>query len=496
MFYENKLSPRKVKKLAVKFDKFELPPEPAKNPLGKSPSTASECYNFRVENGALVDGYGFEDLSLPDVTDTTEKTIVLPSTEIKKIWNFKWFEPFSQDTKSFVFYMGENNHIYYFLEHRFGTLNMIEDSQMVFESIPCGFYYRVDTMPLYIFSSPTDDLKILNVSGYVFNYENMPKMADFCVHENSIYIIPSTDDSTVLYTDDFKYPSVTDTTFSELVFRGGEGGRLRKLISLDDYVYVFRDNAIVKIYPYSSGEELSMTNVYYSTAYIMPETIQRCGDEIVYLTREGLYAFNGSTSKKISLEVTDKIDMTSHNNFVSASQKGKYYLACKMNFDDETVACENTNDYVNNAVLIYDVNSGCVEIMRGLDIRDFEVFESGTIAKLLCCFHGDNKAKIGQLTTDGKLFGQTLPRKWTSVQTDFGYSGKKKIVRSVTLLATNDAVITLQTEEGTYDFPISGNSQMQKVKLGVKGETFKISFSSTVANQKIASPEFDIDVLL
>ena len=498
MFNRKKMTPRKVKNIQARFDSFEKVPEPSKNQRGKDFFLASECYNYKVENGVLEDGYGFRDFVLPmSYDDLTEEAVKLPSDEVKKIWSFRWFDPIMRVTDSYVFYLDGNDKLYYFLEYRFFD-EYVTDTTVSFTSEPTCFAYRMKDVNMFILSSATDDLVVYAGADTAFVFENMPKLADACIHENCLYAILATDDSKIIYTNDLKFPETQDTEFTELVFIGGEGHRLRKLISLNDYVYVFRDNGIVRVYPYGMTASLSISHVYYSTSFIMPETIQRCGDEILYLTREGLYSFNGTTSTKIELEITDKIDMEHYETFVSASQKGKYFIACRMKFDDdETVLCEGSSEgYNNNAVLIYDVESGCVEVLRGVDVRDFEAFETHSISKMLCCFYHDNKSKMAELTTDGKVFGEIVPKRWTSVKTDFGYEGQYKVIRSVELTAIKDCTIEIETENGKKSFKVKGNTKLQKIRLGVKGEWFKISFVSREEGQKISSPEFDIDVLL
>ena len=177
---------------------------------------------------------------------------------------------------------------------------------------------------------------------------------------------------------------------------------------------------------------------------------------------------------------------------------GKYYLACRISFDDgEKVLCEaSESGYKNNALIIYDTFTKGVEIVRGVDIRDLEPVETNLISKMLCCFYNDYKSHLAEMTTDGKFFGAIMPKKWTSVKTDCGYKGKTKVIKKVNINALKDCVLKIDTDRESKTFNIKGSDKIQKINLGVKGESFSVSFISNVEGQKIENPEFEVEVLL
>lgn len=497
MFYKNKLQKREAKTIFVTFDNLKNNPEPTFEPKDKKANTTKISYNYKVSNGVLEDGYGFQNLQIPySSSDSTMHEVAIDCDEIIGLWCFRWFDENEINTQTYIFYLDASYHLYYFYEYeRFGG---VIDSEIVFTSYPTAFPYRVQDSNMFILSSATDDLIAYGGGTHVFQFENTPHIASNCIHENSFYGILATDDSKLIYTKELLFPNIDETEFTELLFKGGEGERLRKLFSLNDYVYLFRDNGIVKLYPYSTNSSLSISHVYYSSALILPESIQRCGDQILFLTRDGLYTFNGSTAKKIDLEIFDKIDMSSYQTFTSASQKGKYFLACKINFeDDEKVLCETSElGYKNNALLVFDPQSESLEIVRGVDIRDLEAIETPVISKMICCFYNDHKSQIAELTNDGRYFGEVMPKRWTSVETDFGYKGKTKVIKNVNICASKDCKVKIESDRETKTFNIAGKDKIQKIKLGVRGETFSISFITQEVGQKISNPEFEVDVLL
>ncbi len=496
MFYKNTTTPIKVKNLKIKLDSLEENPKPIKETSAKNEKTPQISYNFKLSNGVLEDGYGFKDLTIPyRDTDMTEHYVDPGVDDIISVWDFHWYDSYHNNTNTFIFYMDSSFNVKFFYEYKYQDI--IREVEASFTSKPETFEYRFADGNRIILSSPTDDLAVCNGAS-TFTYENSPHIASSCVHENCFYGILSDDDSKLIYRDKLVHADWDISKFEELVFSGGEGGRLRKLFSFNDYIYLFRENGIVKIYPFSTKSPLSITHIYYSSSLIIPQSIQRCGEKILFLTREGLHTFDGSTVKKLNLDIVSLVDMSSYTKFASACQKGKYYLACKMDFSDEDiVGCEGSElGYNNNAILIYDVDSEKVEIMRGVDVCDFAPIESNIMSKLLCCFYNDYKKHLAEMTEDGQVFGEIMPKKWTSTESDFGFRDNKKIVKSISLYALKDCQVEIKSDKESKVYDITGKSEKQKIKTNVKGKNFQFSFISKVSGQKISSIEIDVDVLL
>ena len=497
MFNKNTVIAPASKTIKISFNDFDKNPEPSKNAHLKESDTPKVSYNFSVVNGMLEDGYGFRDLMLPyRENDRTEHKIDTRGYDILSVWDFRWFDYQTRNNDTFIFFMDSSFNPHYFYEYSYQGILFSTD--MVFTSMPTIFEYRVEDYNMLICSSPTDDLNLYAGGSRLFTYSDAPKMLSCCVHENSFYAISTDDSSKLIYTDSLNAFDWAGSNFQEYLFTGGEGGRLRKLFSFNDYVYLFRDTGIVKIYPFSNDNPLSITHIYYSSSFIFPETIQRCGEYIIFITREGLHLFDGNSVEKVNLEIFDLVDTSLYETFCSASQRGKYYLACKINFNDgQTVGCEASSlGYKNNAILIYDVESGSIEIMRGVDVSDFAPIESNIVSKLVCTFNNDNIKHLGELTLDGEVFGELLPKKWTSVETNFGYAENMKVIKSFSLFAKKDCQVEIKSDVETKVINIKGKDNFQKIKTLVKGKYFEISFISTEKGQKISSPEFEVEVLL
>ena len=183
-----------------------------------------------------------------------------------------------------------------------------------------------------------------------------------------------------------------------------------------------------------------------------------------------------------------------NENASACFHNGKYYLACKLNFpDSEVIGCES-GSFVNNALIEYDLKSGEINVLRGVDINKMISLEEGEVSKLVACFNGSYANKMGELTHDGKIFGSNLKSVWTSPNSNLGYSGKQKCIKEIYLKSEHDCKINVKSdyEEKTYN--VKGKSGTQRIKTNARGEYVQISFITENALAEISCPEVVLSV--
>ena len=107
--------------------------------------------------------------------------------------------------------------------------------------------------------------------------------------------------------------------------------------------------------------------------------------------------------------------------------------------------------------------------------------------KLLACFNGTYSNKIGQLSNDGKLFGNNQTKFWRSPLSDLGYSDKIKYVKEISLLSLYDITLTVFSEKETRQFNIKGSNIISRVPVRVKGKQIGISITSTAQKAYVSN---------
>ena len=124
----------------------------------------------------------------------------------------------------------------------------------------------------------------------------------------------------------------TTSNYTKNLILGDERGYARKILTFRENLYVFRDYGITRIINYGYSN-LDVKQVYLSDSKIFADTVKVCGDVVVFLTRDGLYSFDGVNVKKQILGIEYMIDK---DNYYATAEglQDKYYLAMKLKCDD------------------------------------------------------------------------------------------------------------------------------------------------------------------
>lgn len=473
MFYKNKLKTKATTEKEFEYNLFEETPKNLSDDKREIASTKL-VYNFITEDGALKSGYGFEVMKSPESTTDvdTETTVSIRGSDVKAIWRLKWWDYNTDTNHYYIFYYNDEGYICYdnLFMYRIATLIVPND----YTETPFATYYRADSQDALLLSGEGDNLMVITGSG-VETCDTAPLIKSCCSHYGKLFAVTASASSTLVYNEDTDITAWTDEKTKNLDF-SDERGDLNKIISFDDYLYVFRDYGITKVSIYSSDEEFSINHMYQSDSYIYPNSIAQGGDRVFFLERSGLKSFNGSSVQNIELDCDYLLMGLSQKSCWATTFDGKYYLACRCDFDDgETIGCEgNSGGYINNTLIVYDYLTEHVDIMRGADINQVLALNNPYKSKLVACFYNQNKGKIGQLTKDGKLFGENLKGVWQSVKTDLGCHGQKKRIKSFNIKTSGEVKVVLASEGEEKTYTVLGSSKLQKVRTNVVGNEFSV----------------------
>lgn len=436
-------------------------------------------YNYICSDGSLKTGYGFSELKMPMSTDDldSEYAITIKGSEVKSLWSLVWNNKVDGVNHYYLFYYNDNNKIYYedMLYNRVVTFPV----PGTFSSIPCAVTYRKNGNDYLFFSSEEHSVLIGNNNSTVLT--DVPKLISCISHYGMFFAISYDKRAKLIYSQDCDILNWSDEKTKDFDF-SDERGQLTKLISYEDYIYIFRDFGITKLSLYGSKNEFSISHMYKSDSYIYPNSICQSGDNIFFLTRSGLKIFNGSSVKDAQIDCQSLISSCDNSLCSGACFEGKYYLACRADFqDDSLVGCEgDENGYSNNILLVYDISSQHADILRGVDIKQVFPFLNPYKSKLLACFSNENcKGKIGQLNTDGQIFGENEVCVCQFAKTDFGYQGVKKRVKSFDILSKFNCKVLISNETTTKTFNVKANAKIQKINVGLQGKLFVVKVISS-----------------
>ena len=479
MFYRNTLNGKRAEEKVFEFDMFASTQNLEEDETTLKIGETKRVYNFISEDGTLKNGYGFKPLSMPtSETDiVNEVEIPIQGNMVKTIWKLKWYNSADDINCYYLFYFNDEANICYdnLFKTRFDTFILPTS----YAETPYATYYRKGGNDAIMLSGEGGNLMVITGSN-TYTSETAPKVISCCNHYGKLFAITATARGTLVYNENPDILTWENEKTKDLDF-GDERGDLNKILSFNDYLYLFRDFGITKVSEYGSEDLFAVSHVYKSDAFIYPNTIAQAGDNVYFLEGESLKVFNGSSVKEIKLDCLGLLKGEDNRFAFGECFNGKYYLACRGNFNDgKAVGCEGCEKgYKNNILMIIDPSSCHVDLIRGVDINELLALTNKFKSKLVACYYNDNIGRIGEITTDGKLFGEKTEALWESGKTDFGYSGRTKRIKSFLIKTEGDCKVTFESEKQTKSFEVVGNEKVQKIRANVLGNQFKVKIESS-----------------
>ncbi len=437
-----------------------------------------KCFNFTTERGILGCGMGISDFAMPQNYDDLENDVVIPvyGTQVKTLWKLKWFNNITDNDRYYLFYFNDEGYACFddLFQDRMMT-NLIPTN---FTQTPYATYYRKGEQDAILLSGEGDNLMIVTGSGTTTS-DTAPRIINCCRHYDKVFAITADARGSLIYNEDSDILNWTDEKTKNLDFHD-ERGDLNKIISFNDYLYIFRDFGITEISEYGSDEEFAISHIYQSTAHIEPDSIAQAGDKIYFLEGCEIKAFNGSSVKTLDLDCLGILKGQNQHHAFGACLDGKYYLACRGDFGDgKKVGCEGSESgYFNNVLLCLDIDSGHVDILRGVDINEMIALTNKYKSKIAICFYHDNIGKLGQITNDGLVFGERFESLWQSGVTDFGKPMTIKNVQKLSIQSEGDLTFTISSDMGERKLSVKGGQSVQEFFVNLLGRQFEIKIEA------------------
>ncbi|MBQ8908796.1 MAG: hypothetical protein IJY90_00690 [Clostridia bacterium] len=476
MFIKKKLTSKKESEKQFEFDIFKMEQNNKDDDQLLKIGQAKVSYNFISQDGSLRSGYGFKEFTSPISEENLddEHEFAVRGNEVSKIWKLKWYDKNSDRDCNYLFYYNDENYVCF--DNIFKPRTSPFFVQTNFTSLPYITNYRYDKQDAILLSGKDGNTMVISGAGWTKESEAQG-IISCCDHYGKLFAITASARGTLVYTDS-DFINWDDTHTSDLDFTD-ERGDLNKIISFNDYLYIFRDFGITQVSVYSNNETFAISHMYKASEYIQPNTIVEFGDNIYFMEGDKLKVFNGSSVKDVPIKCLDLIKGQDARYMSAECFDGKYFLACRANFDDgEKIGCENSESgFKNNLLLVYDIENKQVDLLRGVDVRQMLALTNNLKSKLVVCFYNDNKGKIGQLVKNGSVFGQRYANLWKSGKLDFDMPGQRKRIKSFLIYSLSDCKVTLTSEEGEKNFFVKGGSEVQKISANLAGNTFGIEIA-------------------
>lgn len=452
------------------------------------------AYNFCAKTGALTKGLGLSPLKTPYTLFGQEyiKTYTLPVdvTKVKNAWHYRRYDNNGQIVQPLLVVYGDDNKFYCI--NMSTSTGFLAVQQLQLAGQPLGVNYRLDNKDCMIFCSTNaeDGLYAWDGVNYFQHFANSPSVSSMALHAGRLFATSIGDKKKLYFSDDLDPRnweiSQDGAGYIEI---SDERGALNNLIEWNNYLYVIRDYGITRVSAWGEQEDFVIKHLYLSTGKIYSKSAVLCGNCILMLCKDGIYMFDGRNTYKIDMGLDGFFEGVNNDNAIGAYLDGKYYLACKMNFNDNaTVGCESAS-YTNNVLLEYDINTGQINLLRGVDISLLLNLQTETFSRLMCCVNTANKANLLlEVDKSGQAFGSPTHKFWKSPKTDLGYPNKHKVLNELYVQVSNDAQLIVKTENQTYTIALKASNTPQKYKLNIRCKVFDITFASDCADIEICPP--------
>lgn len=456
-------------------------------------NTAVNLYNFDHTSGALTEGLGMSDLV--DVLYGAKASATKTNLESKSVINAYYSKKCDLETLTnkdkLALLFNDLTMAYIPLnESEVVNQNMLKPlNDFVFTSVPQSVNYRLNSEDVTIFTSLTDNMTVWPTTSGVYKVLDAPKIASSCIHYERMFATIDGEQTSVWFSDDLDPTnwsiSLNDAGFIDMP---DERGPSKKVLSFNDYVYVFRDYGIAKISAYSDQTTFNVSQLFVSSGKILPNTVVLCGDIIMFMATDGLYKFDGINCNKILENINPGFINKDNTNATAVFFENKYYLACNFAFKD---SLQGESGAVNNCLIEVDLNTMRVNFLRGVDIKSLSAVNSSFFRGVIACAkkYGESKFKLGVVNHSGKIFGSATTKLWESPLTDLGYNQYSKTLREIILFSASDISFIVENELGQLkSFNINGSNRPTKILMQFNFSKLKIKIVSNQATCKILCP--------
>lgn len=406
-------------------------------------------YNF-LPKDELLSSLGIEMAHFPkNRTSQNEYFLDIESlnlTAVKGLTYFKQYFPTSGNTQHRLLLYGDDKKVYInqlFCSDR--ELSWLYE--LTFNSPPITLAYKKDDADAIILTS-TDKMVVWKTNYAPYTIADVPIITSMSMNEGVLYCTIKEPAFKIWYATDLDAENVgTISQNSGFISLEDDLGYARKVITFDESVYVFRDYGITKITNYK--HENSISQIYKSNTMIFCDTVSSCGNVILFMTKEGIYSFDGVKVKKMSIDLKNMLS-GDIGKATASSLGNQYFVALKLDFQDSNeIFCE-LGDYVNNAMIVVNIVDELYQIIRGVDIQSFLPVKTDMFEKMLITFNSVNETDIGEICEDSKYFSNNLPKYWSSGMLAQGMN--QKLFTSLKIKSVGDYQINIVFDDRTLTF--------------------------------------------
>lgn len=443
-----------------------------------------EMFNYRIENGTLTGGLGFSDAQgfAANGSGARRDYPALPSgVFVEDIFHYRRRASGAYDDRIVI--RSSSGALYYTSVFLQDTWHAVEGYTL--SSGASAVSYNYGGKDVLLMCSPDSAFAVLD-DGTVKEVLTAPRFSSVTVHNERVYGTLNGENNQLWFSDDFD-PENWNVSGDEAgyISFADECGDALAAVSFLGYLYIFREHGIYRLTAYGDQSEFVLKKLFTATGMIYKRTITLCGDRIMFLTDEGVYAFDGYDAAPAVPELPK---LTSFKNCVGAYYDGAYWLACMTNIGELAQGL-----YVNNALVRYDIATGDMCMMAGQNFVALCALRSHGASDLLCSVHFADSCKLGSFSENGRVFGTATQKIYRTPYGDLS-SSAYKTVRDVTLTTKYALEVRVVTDGEIHSYPLAASDEPQTVFVGKSGKKIGLELRSASGLCFVTQPVVRLDV--
>lgn len=439
---------------------------------------AEMTYNFDFFDGSLKSGSGFWGKICPLATPSASDELSLSLQNMGQAATVFYYKRYDFDSQMYAdqLIVFDENFAAYYIDLSIDTPTLVSTG-ISFSSKPFGTNFRLNSCDVFLMASKTDSMVVWNGSTFE-TIADAPKISSMAIHFERLFVSVAGDSSEVWFSDDLDPTnwnlSLYDAGFIQLM---DERGPIRKVVSFNNYVYLFRDFGISRLSASSSQDNFFVSHLFVSAGKIIAESVALCGDRIIFATTDGIYQFDGSSTTEILPELTC---ILASNSSCACFLCGKYYLSCHVDFGDNNY----DDDFASNALFVLDVTDKSYTIVRGESIVGLCSVLSQDDARVIALTKNADLPVAVVKESCGKSGSTNLKKVWRSALSDLLLPNKDKTVRKLHVISSGDATINISSEKESQSICLDSNTS--SYPIFVSGRKFRFEIESLDPNVMIS----------
>lgn len=293
--------------------------------------------------------------------------------------------------------------------------------------------------------------------------------------------------NTIYYSDDLNPENwtIAEDGAGVVYLPTWDGGVCIGVSTIFSDLVIFKTNNIFRVLgTYPAVYEVKQ--VYSTVGAIAEKTIVQTNDRAFFLTKEGLYYYNGVSAYPLLGDKLKDISINSSyvQNSTSIVYKNKLYCAFP-----------EGSSTTNSAVIVYDLLKDYIMIWRGISVSDFIEFGDQLL------FSNATGYVYIMNSASTSFDGTNISAYWYTPWTDLNAKNSVKVVDTLYVWAsgTNGGTLAVTAyfdgKTKTKNLTLTTNGKMYQIPMNIEGRTFKFKFANSSGSAfELKAPEITMDI--